>query len=64
MSGIKLTSSTPDMERWKAEKTLKKAKKQAIKQLKSEGSSHGLAKKLVEAAINRIARGESDVTED
>ncbi len=42
------------LERWKAEKTLKKAKKQAMKQLKSEGASHGLAKTLVGKAVRRI----------
>lgn len=45
------------LDKWKAEKQIKKAKKQAIKQLVSEGSSIGLAKKLVNQAYSRIKNG-------
>ena len=45
-----------DMDKWKQEKQIKKAKKQAIKQLTSEGSSVKLAKKLVNDAYKRITK--------
>lgn len=52
------------LERWKAEKTLKKAKKQAMKQLMKEGASHGLAKTLVGKAMQRLGENnESDTPE-
>ena len=44
------------LNRWKQEKQIKKAKKQAIKQLTSEGSSVKLAKKLVNDAYKRITK--------
>jgi hypothetical protein len=42
------------LEKWKAERTLKKAKKQSIKSLVNEGASYNFAKKLVNRAVKRI----------
>ena len=57
MADIPLTKTSPTMERWKNDKQIKKAKKQAIKQLVSEGSSVRLAKKLVDDAYKRVKHG-------
>jgi|LauGreDrversion4_2_1035121.scaffolds.fasta_scaffold6075356_2 hypothetical protein len=39
---------------WKTDKRIKAAKKKSIKQLIKDGSSHNLAKKLVDEAYDRI----------
>ena len=41
-------------EQWKTDKRIKAAKKKSIKQLMKDGSSHNLAKKLVDEAYDRI----------
>jgi len=41
-------------EQWKTDKRIKAAKKKSIRQLVKEGSSHPLAKKLVDEAYTRI----------
>jgi hypothetical protein len=39
---------------WKSDKQIKAAKKKSVKQLVKDGSSHNLAKKLVNEAYTRI----------
>jgi hypothetical protein len=39
---------------WKSDKQIKAAKKKSVKQLVKDGSSHNLAKKLVNEAYSRI----------
>lgn len=42
-------------EKWHAEKTLKRSKKKARKELQQKGYTHTEATKLVKQAVNRIA---------
>ena len=53
MAGVELKSSNPDMERWKRNKQIKKAKKIVIKQLMAEGADYETAKRWMEKGLTQ-----------
>ena len=50
------------LQRWKAEKIVKKAKKIAVKKLLKDGIPEKTARNLVKHAAKRMAQGKSNVS--